>query len=367
MLPKLYKRNANGTVNEWQIIVEGDTYYTKYGLVGGSIQSSDVIKCYGKNIGKANETTAEDQALKEATSIYNRKKTMENFVEDIDKVGELAFNPPMLAKVYSKTFTSDIKFVQPKLDGIRCNVSLNGEELESISRRNKPFYSTSFILDELKHSTFFERHPSIHLDGELYNHDLHDDFNRIVSIVKKQNITEDDKANIEKYVRYFVYDLWDDERPNLTYGERHERIKELEGMHYIQVVPTFEVSSAEEVDKYFREFINSGYEGAILRLDKPYEHKRSSNLLKYKEFCDDEFEILAVNLGKSNTIAESITVKLDNGDTCNATLAFRDDECERIWNDRENLIGKVATVSYFGKTQSGSLRFPVVKEIDRTT
>jgi small nuclear ribonucleoprotein (snRNP)-like protein len=88
-------------------------------------------------------------------------------------------------------------------------------------------------------------------------------------------------------------------------------------------------------------------------------------LLKYKEFQDDEFEILSVNVGKNQTIAESVTIRLNNGKDCNATLAFTDERCKEILENKENYIGKTATVRYFGETNDGLLRFPVVKVIDR--
>ncbi len=90
------------------------------------------------------------------------------------------------------------------------------------------------------------------------------------------------------------------------------------------------------------------------------------NLLKYKKFQDDEFEILAVNKGKNNSnIAESMTIRLHDGQECNATLSFTDEECKEIIDNQENYIGKLATVRYFGYTNKGMLRFPIVKTIDR--
>ena len=134
-------------------------------------------------------------------------------------------------------------------------------------------------------------------------------------------------------------------------------------MNNVVVVPTFEVNSREEVDKYFDMFRKDGYEGAIIRTDAPYEHKRSKNLLKYKEFQDDEFEIVDVNIGKNQTIAESFTIKLKNDKLCECTLAFTDDKCREILENKEGYIGKMATVVYFGITDKGKLRFPICKAI----
>jgi DNA ligase-1 len=150
----------------------------------------------------------------------------------------------------------------------------------------------------------------------------------------------------------------------MKFSDRSKFIKEnLSNLNNIVVVPTFEIHSAEDTDGYFERFLEEGYEGAIIRGDEPYEHKRSKNLLKYKRFQDDEFEILDVKAGKNNTIAESVTIRLNNGNICSATLAFPDDKCKEMLENKNNYIGKMATVCYFGMTNDKLLRFPIVKAI----
>lgn len=360
----LYKRNVNGSINCWTICVDGETYFTKFSKLGGVEQISDKTICTGKNIGKKNETTPEEQSVIEATSIWNRKKEKENFVENVDDVDKINFNPPMLAKVYDKKYTEEIKYIQPKLDGVRCNMSFENGKIKSLSRRNKQFYTTTHIEKEIE--DIFKEFPTLHLDGELYNHELHDNFNKIVSLVKKQKLSEEDLKEIESSVKYYVYDLWFDDEPEMLFNERSKFILEkLNRFKNIVVVQTLNVNSEEDVEKYFKMFLLNGFEGAILRLDGIYEHKRSKNLLKYKEFYDDEFEIVNVNIGKTNSIAESLTIMLKNGTLCNATLAFKDSVCKDILVNKEKYIGKKATVCFFGYTNDGMLRFPVVKEIDR--
>ena len=364
-LPVLFKLNVNNKINIWKIIIEENYYWTEFGAIDGVIQKSDKVYCFGKNKGKKNETSDNEQAELEAKSIWSRKIEMENFVLNIEDVRNVAFNPPMLAKVYDGNYTDDMKYIQPKLDGVRCNISLdeNGNIIAR-SRRNKKFFSTMHIEKEL--TDVFKKYPDLHLDGELYNHDLHDDFNRIVSLVKKQKINEDDRKSIENTVLYFVYDLWLDSLPDTTFSKRFEIAKEaLLHINNVVIVPTYKINNGKDIDYYFNMFTDNGYEGAIIRLDKPYEHKRSKNLLKYKKFKDDEFEILDVNAGKTNTMAESLTIKLKNGDTCNATLAFPDEKCKEILENKGQYIGKLATVCYFGETEDNKLRFPVVKAINR--
>ena len=45
-------------------------------------------------------------------------------------------------------------------------------------------------------------------------------------------------------------------------------------------------------------FLKQGYEGSILRLNGPYEQKRSYNLQKFKDFSDTEATIVGYEAGK---------------------------------------------------------------------
>ena len=358
----LFKRNANGSINQWLIIADEDGYWTEYGQVGGVITKSDKVYVTEKNVGRSNATTIAEQAVKEAQSIYDKKIKSDNFTPDIDKIDELVFQPPMLAQSYKGEFNDSIKFIQPKLDGIRCNISLVNGDIQAISRTNHPFFSVEHIKEVLK--PILGNHPTLHFDGELYNHSLHDDFNKIVSLVKKEKIKLEQKIEIESLVRYNIYDLWDDDNPNLAFSERNEIIKELcEGLDYIDIVDTYEVTNEQDVENYFTQFTDDKYEGAILRLDAPYEHKRSKNLLKYKKFDDDEFVILDICEGKIKGHAEYAVVQLPNGNTCKATFSMTDDECVSMLNNKNDIIGKLGSVKYFGYTNDGKLRFPIFKAV----
>lgn len=361
MLNTLYKRNVNGTINQWSVKYDENGYWTEFGQVGGVITKSEKVIVDAKNIGKKNETTIEEQAIKEATAIWKKKIKSENFVENINDVDKKAFNPPMLAQKYEGEYSDDIKFIQPKLDGIRCNMHFENGEVVALSRKNNPFYTVDHIKKSI-HEILLAN-PSIHLDGELYNHELHDDFNKVVSLVKKEKLKEDDIKEVTKYVRYNIYDLWDDNRPNLTFYERYCLIRDLfEHCEFIDIVQTDFILSSDDIEKYFKIYTSNGYEGAILRKDAPYEHKRSKNLLKYKEFMDAEFEVLDIYEGKAkNGVAEYAWVKLDNDNACKATLAFTDEECADLFENKNKYIGKLATIKFFGYTNDKKLRFPVLK------
>ena len=76
-------------------------------------------------------------------------------------------------------------FLQPKLDGVRCIFTKQG----AYSRSGKKFKNVQHLRRQLK--PFFAANPTVVLDGELYNHDFKDNFNKIISLVRTQHATKD--------------------------------------------------------------------------------------------------------------------------------------------------------------------------------
>jgi DNA ligase-1 len=108
--------------------------------------------------------------------------------------------------------------------------------------------------------------------------------------------------------------------------------------------------------------MENGYEGQIIRLDKPYEHKRSKYLLKRKEFKDAEFEIVDVVEGdgqRSGTVGYCV-IKLPNDKTCKSNVKGTFQYLAELLKNKKELIGKMATVKYFCETPDGVPRFPYI-------
>ena len=112
-------------------------------------------------------------------------------------------------------FENHTYFIQPKLDGVRCIIRKDG----AFSRNGKSFKNVEHILKELE--PLFEYAPELILDGELYNHDLKEDFNQIISLVRKtKRITENDRERSRELIQFHNYDIFDINRQGLTYVER---------------------------------------------------------------------------------------------------------------------------------------------------
>ena len=84
-------------------------------------------------------------------------------------------------------------YMQPKLDGVRCLFTKDG----AFSRTGKQFMNVKHIEESLK--DYFEQNPAMVLDGELYNHNLRNDFEKIISLVRKQKPTDEDRSEARRF------------------------------------------------------------------------------------------------------------------------------------------------------------------------
>jgi hypothetical protein len=178
--PILFKKNSNGSINQWQIVDDGGSFYTIEGIVDGQLTQSKPTFCEGKNIGKANQTTAEQQATMEAKSKM-AKKIKKGYTEDITKVDTCKTTfTPMLAHKYIEYKDSVVfpALASRKIDGLRLISRQDG----GWTRNGEPFISVPHIAKTLK--PLFDVHPDWIVDSEVYNHDI--PFEKVVSIVKKK-------------------------------------------------------------------------------------------------------------------------------------------------------------------------------------
>ena len=271
---------------------------------------------------------------------------------------------PMLAhKVNENRIDfSEKVFIQPKLDGVRCIFTKNG----AYSRTGKQFHNLRHI--ELRLKGFFKLNPDIQLDGELYNHALRNDFEQIISLVRKQKPTDEDRRNAQHLIQYHVYDFITE---SSSYENRLKWLmsnKVLWWGNVIVPVETHRVNKYEEAANiHYDGFLKQGYEGSILRLNGPYEQKRSYNLQKFKDFSDTEATIVGYEAGKgkfTGLIGKFLMID-DNGIEfgCPIGKGYNYDDRRFILNNIHDYMGKRATFTYFERTKAGSYRHPLYKTI----
>ena len=268
---------------------------------------------------------------------------------------------PMLAyKVDKKPVDwSEKVFIQPKLDGVRCIFTKDG----AYSRTGKEFKNLAHVKYDL--TDFFRKHPNVILDGELYNHALKDDFEKIISLVRKQKPTDQDARDAENLVQYHVYDTIAE---GVNYEDRFNWLT-----RYLPIAATMTlikntvVESQDEAKMLHNVHLAQGYEGSMLRLNKKYEHKRSYNLQKFKDFSDTEATIVGYEAGKGKFtgLIGKFFMQDDNGNEFGCPIGKGYNYADRkvILDNIHDYIGQRATFTYFQRTQAGSYRHPLFKTL----
>ena len=272
---------------------------------------------------------------------------------------------PMLAyKVGNKAVDwSENVYMQPKLDGVRCVIQLNDKgEVHAYSRTGKPWLNIAHITNSLHY--FFTLYPDVILDGELYNHDLRDDFEKIISLVRKQKPTSSDKTEASKLVQFHCYDYANGSE---DYSTRMNNLVTSDMYSYcVKYVPTTCVTEDQSQIQHQLN-LDEGYEGSILRLDKAYQCKRSYNLQKFKDFHDTEATIIGYVDGKgkrTGTLGKFI-MQDDEGIEfgCPPGKGYNYKDLADILNNIGDYIGQRATFTYFERTKANSYRHPLFKTI----
>ncbi len=267
---------------------------------------------------------------------------------------------PMLAHKYDEARInwSLPVYIQPKLDGVRCLFTKDG----AFSRTGKQFKNLAHI--ELALISFFKQHPNIVLDGELYNHKLKNDFEKIISLVRKQKPTADDRLDAQHLVQFHVYDYIDDKYDNYQIRMAQLACSDIYDAQ-IKHVPTLLADSYSYARTLHEEFLEDGYEGSIIRLNGKYKHGRSYDLMKFKDFSDTEATIIGYELGKgkrTGTLGKFIMLDDEGVEFgCPPGKGYSYKDLAEMLENVTDYIGKRATFTYFQRTQAGSYRHPLFK------
>ena len=381
-LQTLYKVDTKGKLREWTMHIDGASFYAVKGLVEGKKTTDKATTKIAKNVGRSNETTPEAQAELQAQAKFQKKLDSGYALNEIDAQTK-KFYEPMLAHNF-KDRQDEIKYPcysQPKLDGIRCVVRKEGDKLVGRTRNGKEIECIPHILKSL--NGFFLAFPKAILDGELYNHDLRDNFNKITSLVRKQkpiqssNMT--DKAFAKKCTEFqerlaeaedtIQYHIYDAPRINDVIAEKHSfdhRIEELQAhltqSKHIHLVETNEAYTLGNLNNLYNQYLEQGYEGQMVRKSlSSYENKRSKSLLKRKEFVDAEYRVVDIDIGNGNrsgTAKHLVCYCEKTKRTFNSNIKGSFEYLKEIYDNRKEYIGQLATIKYFQLTPDGIPRFP---------
>ena len=272
---------------------------------------------------------------------------------------------PMLAYKFNnkKVNWAEPVYIQPKLDGVRCLITKDG----AYSRTGKQFKNLAHI--ELALIPFFKKHPNIILDGELYNHKLRNDFEKIISLVRKQKPTADDRLDAQHLVQFHCYDwFFPNDKYNLVYKYRMDQLNASDIYDaQIKHVQASRIHNYEDAKLFHVDMLDKGYEGSIIRLNGLYKHGRSYDLMKFKDFSDAEATIIGYEEGKGKrqgTIGKFL-MQDDEGNEfgCPPGKGFTYKDLANMLLNIHDYIGQRATFTYFQRTNAGSYRHPLFKAL----
>ena len=274
---------------------------------------------------------------------------------------------PMLAyPVSTKPIDYDKPvFLQPKLDGVRCVIQSEVDEtfgyrvVKAYSRTGKEWKNINHILGQLV--PFFNEYPDVVLDGELYNHDFKNDFESIISMVRKTKPTDEDRLISAENVQFHCYDIIDETK---VFEERYKFVFDnLRDKKSVRTVPTMLVATESQGKVDHARNLDSGYEGSILRTNDVYKCGRSWSLRKFKDFHDAEAKLTSWVEGKGKrvgTIGKFMAVDAD-GNEFGMPVMDKFEYLQNNFKEMQGWVGKTATFTYFERTKAGSYRHPLFK------
>lgn len=412
-LPMLFSTTKNGTVMQWKTWCEDDVVHKTYGYKHtGKFRDSIQTTSTPKNVGKVNETTAEEQAkldceagwIKQLDKGYSVDGDDEDAVEFLNRVLEAkeknggnnhgimksrsnvsekktkktaAIFLPMLAGKYEdemkprkgkrrvRTFEySAGSCAQPKLDGVRCVARIVDGEVQLLSRKGKQIVFLDHIREDI--TKLLKRNEDIILDGEVYCHepDLENSSAnaRFELITGAARSVRKEAHPDEAQMQYWVFDMVDLKK---TWAERRRALKELfKGKEFdsLRLVETRKVSCEQEMQECMKEWVGEGYEGIILRDENlMYTPKlRSRLLLKHKLFEDCEYEVVDIekSVGGTEDGAAIFCLKTETGAlfTCRPTGTI--ESRRRMFKKKHKWIGQLVNVKHQGRGLDGTPRFP---------
>lgn len=287
-LDTLYKQGKTGAIQVCNIYVEHDTVIVEFGQLNGKMQSKSTV-CTAKNVGRANATTPEQQAIIEAQAKHV-DKVKSGYSTDIS--APVTVQLPQKVKSYldNKHLVKFPAFTTPKLNGVNGTYWLNEGQLSLTSRGGESYPLIPHLEEQIKQAMdFFQTNC---LNGELYIHGEH--LQDIQSAVKKPN-------KLSPKLQFHIFEL---PTINQTYSIKSTLFGKFNTVlslsHVIGITPIL-VESHEDATRWYDIHMLSGFEGSVIyNSDAMYEFNvRSSSVLKYKGTLDLEVKLLSYNVDKN--------------------------------------------------------------------
>ena len=267
-------------------------------------------------------------------------------------------------------------YVSRKIDGARCiGIVDSSGDTTFYSRTGKIFDTLDVVRDGIKSLGISD----VVLDGELclVDENGNEDFQGVMKELRKKEHTIPNPS-------YKIFDMVTTDEFYSKKGEKNRpysiRLKNLQEVMKTNECPCLSVLEQEKIkdDDHFNEWVakstKNSWEGLMLRADEPYKGKRSKDLLKYKSFFDDEYQVVNAEMGPfryvlngkehEETMLSCVMIN-HKGHTVRVGSGFSIEQRQEFYQRPENILGKIITVQYFAESQNQegglSLRFPTFK------
>lgn len=264
--------------------------------------------------------------------------------------------------------------IQPKLDGVRvlAHVEISKSKVTYYSRKGLTFSSMGHLTEDcLKMAMAFQgglagvsafeesggKYRDVVLDGEVFG----DSFKESISAVRK-------KDQAATNTKYHLYDwMFSDEFFGVNCPRNQiTRLKTLKNaynfidpeLERINFVPTFKVESESEAILKYEQFIDMGFEGAVLKKPlAPYSFRRSYDWMKMKPEESADLMIVGYEEGTGKYEGQIGALIVDfNGVEVNVGSGLSDALRASLMGER--FLGRIIEVEYMEVTEDGSLRHP---------
>lgn len=369
-LPTLYQYDKKGRVRQWRTWADGDTVFVEHGMQGGKLQVK-TTKCKAKNVGKANATTPEEQAVLESKAKWVFQIQREDYAEDVEESGKQL--RPMLALDYTKVphrVNFENAYGQPKLDGLRLIVGRqridenHGDNHLMMTRKGEQYQVPHLVEPTMWLLHSINTDPLVNgrclgLDGEAYLHGL--PLQTITSYARKY------QSGKTETLEFHLFDLI---IPGMSFENRYSLLWAYLGNHnyeHLDLVPSTRINDKDHLKQLHDEYAGQGYEGIMIRHGhSEYEiGDRSPHLFKYKEFLETEVKIVDMWEDLNQNAMWSCVTK--DGHEIDVTPKRTHKERKEMLLNPDQWIGQWVTIKYQQETVDGKPQFAVglgIRECD---
>ena len=394
--PDLFKTVKSGRKQVWKIWTDGPNTYHQFGFLDGKMRDPVARECTPKNAGKANATTASEQAEKEALAKW-KKQLEKGYVPECSK-GKKLLNEALKSKnvtgsnkvsgkaqdkekqLVLEHVVHDVKimkgkryqeikreivpgYVQGKFDGVRCKSSLSGNDVAMTTSSGKQFVFLGHIKEALKEALLKWREykgEDLVLDGECYLHGAQ--FNLITACCRS---TRSNPHEQEGTMEYHIFDV------HIEGMKQSDRLKILKKFFKkcvtedmpLKMAETYECEGTEKaINKFLKKFEQMGFEGLIFRFPDGLYNTKSlhvDDVFKYKSFHDEEYEIVGGKEGAGTEKGKIVFKCTCKGGEFDVRMMGDRETCREMFRNLDSYIGKQLTVRYQEKSPKGIPRFPV--------